>query len=162
MVPVNGNDHLLHSPNLIPFGKPKLPKHHLQLFRRYEPIAVLIEDLEGLRQIRLLLLRGLVPRVGPEERVVQRSVERDEVLEAERVVAGLDVGDDGGLELGDVGLEAQAGEGLADFLGGDHAVAVLVEDVEDAAEAEGVEAGGGPEAEGRRGGLVREAADYGG
>lgn len=133
----------------ISFNQAKFPQHHLQLLGGDVTVAVLVENLKRLPQIRILLLLLLVldqPEVG----LTQRLVQRHEILVRESLVAGSYVEFRHGLQLRHVGVQAEEAQRLADLRDGDGAVAVLVEHVEDAAEAEGVEAAAA-EAEGRRG-----------
>jgi len=67
-------------------------------------------------------------------------VQAHEVVVGEALVPGADVGPRHGLQLVHVRLQAQQAQRLADLGHRDHAVAVLVEHVEDAAEAERVQA----------------------
>lgn len=149
-VPIHGANHLAHRVHLLPLLQSQLPKNHLQLHCRDKTISILIENLKSLLHVRLGLGFRLRSRLGPEERVAQGPVKRHEVLELEAGLPGPDVGAHGGVKLGGVGFQAELMEGSAQLEEGDDAVAVAVEDVEDAAEAEGVEAGVA-EAEGGRG-----------
>lgn len=151
MVSINRSNHPLNIINHVPFNKSKFPQHHLQLLGGYVPITILIKHLKRFPQIRLLLLLIFIldeSKVGVAEGLMQR----DKVLERESLVARANIGTCHGFELGDISVKAKEGEGLADLGGGDHAVAVFVKHVEDAAEAEGVEAGAA-EAEGGGGGC---------
>jgi len=81
-------------------------------------------------------------------------VQAHEVVVGQALVPGADVRLRHGLQLGHVRLQAQEAQRLADLGHRDHAVPVLVEHVENAAEAERVEAlaaeaeGGGGRGEG--------------
>lgn len=141
---IDGGDHHLDSVDLTAFLQPELAQDDLQLGGGDVAVAVLIEHLERLGEVVLLLLlvdlRRLVGEA--EEGVIEGAVERLEVLESEAGVAGLDVGFHHGIELGGVvGLEAEEAEGLPELVDGDHAVVVLVEDVEDAPQPHRVQAG---------------------
>lgn len=149
MVSINRSNHPLNIINHVPFNKSKFPQHRLQLLGGYVPITILIKHLKRFPQIRLLLLLIFILDVESKVRVAEGLMQRDKVLERESLVAGANVGTCHGFELGDIGVEAKEGEGLADLCCGDHAVAVFVKHVKDAAEAEGVEAGA---AEAERGG----------
>ena len=67
-------------------------------------------------------------------------MERLEIVEFEAEIPRFDVRLDHRLEIGEFGVEAEEGEGLAELGDGDGAVGVFVEEVEDAAEADGVQA----------------------
>lgn len=101
LIPVNGNNHLLHSLHLPSFRQPKLLQNRLQLPSRYKPVAVLVKHLKRFREIRLVSRGGgrivvVVVSCSSEERVVEGLVERREVVEVETGVTRLDVGFDGG------------------------------------------------------------------
>ncbi|VFQ98952.1 unnamed protein product [Cuscuta campestris] len=75
-----------------------------------------------------------------EEDVVERPVECVEVFESETAISWFDERPDRGLHLGDICVEAEEVERLAELVDGDHAVAVPIEEVEDPSETDGVEA----------------------
>lgn len=73
-------------------------------------------------------------------------MEGAEPVEVENGAAGTDEGVHEGLKFGEFGGDAEAVEGFRHLVGSDDAVTVAVEKVEDAAEADSVEARG-PQAE---------------
>jgi hypothetical protein len=152
VVAVDVADHLLHGGQVPRLGQAEFLEHGLKLGGGDEAVAVLVEDAERLLHVRLVvrLLALLHLGVGAEQRVAERAVEGLEVVEAEPRGAGRDVPADGGLEARAVGAEAERVERRGHLVEGDLAVAVAVEEVEDAAQAQRVQAAVA-EAERRRG-----------
>jgi hypothetical protein len=64
-----------------------------------------------------------------------------EIFERKAIVVWLNVGFDGEFKLREVSVEAKKAECLTNFLDGDHAIAILVEMIKNAAEAKGIETG---------------------
>jgi hypothetical protein len=145
-VAVDVADHLLDVCHAAGLGDSQLLEHLLQLRGRDEPVAVDVEHLERLPHLLLVVraltaVRGVVlVRERAEEGVAERAVERVEVPEAQPRGALGHVGADGGGEAGAVGVQAQRVQRLRQLVHGDLAVAVAVEEVEDAAQAHRVEA----------------------
>jgi hypothetical protein len=65
----------------------------------------------------------------------------DKIFERKARAARLDVRFDGEFKVREVSLEAKKAECLTNFLDGDHAIAILVEKIKDAAEAKEIETG---------------------
>lgn len=143
MVLINGGNHHLNSVELSAFLEAKLAEDDLELLSGDVAVAILVKDLEGLGEIVLLLLvieRGGIIALEAEEGIVEGAVEGLKVLEPQAGVARLDVGLYHGVQLGLVSLQPQKGQGLSQLIHRDHAVVVLVEDVEDAPQPHRVQA----------------------
>lgn len=149
MVGINRPNHAVDIVYHVAFHQAQFAEDHLKLPGGDVAVAVLVEHLEGLPEVRLLLLLFFAldePEVG----VAQALVQAHEVVVGQALVPGADVRLRHGLQFLHVRVQAQEAQRLADLAHRDHAVAVLVEHVEDAAEAERVQALA-PKAEGGRG-----------
>jgi len=149
VVGIDGPNHAVDIVDHVAFHQAEFSEDDLKLLGGDVAVAVLVEHLEGLPQVRLLLLLFLAldeAEVG----VAQALVEAHEIVVGQALVPGADVRLRHRLQLLHVRVQAQQAQRLADLAHRDHAVAVLVEHVEDAAEAERVQALA-PEAERGRG-----------